>query len=177
MAKSFKQFLEEGKSISQKKAQFAKLLKRQEKYSPKSSEKPMKVADNDQPTSSRLGGGKRITPSNWLKPADKPNPWNKPKTPKPNKEKSVTPKPEKPKPVAKTPKTVVKSTKPKEGLAQKIDREKEKFKQGFRDRMSGPKKVASTVGSVVKPVAKVGGSILKGALKKQHITAYKPGNV
>ena len=64
MAKSFKQFLEEGKSISRKKAQMAKMVKRVAKSPAFSSEKPMKVADNDTPSSSRLGGGKRITPTN-----------------------------------------------------------------------------------------------------------------
>ena len=69
----FKQFLEESKQKSA-------MLKRQQKSSKKlpPNLKPMKVVDSDKPTGAkRLGGGKRITPSNWLKKPNTPDPWAK----------------------------------------------------------------------------------------------------
>lgn len=93
MAKEFKQFLEESKQKS--------AMLRKQKMS-KSSGPKLKVVDSDKPTSNRLGGGKRITPSNWLKKPNTPDPWKKPKPNKPSKpEKPVQKKPETKKPVQK----------------------------------------------------------------------------
>ena len=47
MAKSFKQFLEEGKSISRKKAQMVKMVKRVAKSPAFSSEKPRKTQNQE----------------------------------------------------------------------------------------------------------------------------------
>ena len=184
MAKSFKQFLEEGKSISRKKAQMVKMVKRVAKSPAFSSEKPMKVADNDTPSSSRLGGGKRITPSNWLKPSDKPNPWKQPKTPKPSKE--VSSKPSAPKPEVKKP--LIKPKKPGSTFAQKVDKAGEVAKQSVHAGLSRPKAIGHVVKSVAKPVlkttlgaAKVGGSVLssinKGIKHQAHSAASRQSKV
>ena len=160
MAKEFKQFLEESKQKS--------AMLRKQKMSSKKGIKPLKIVDADKPTGAkRLGGGKRITPSNWLKKPNTPDPWAK------SKEKKVAPKKE---PVKKEPvkKPVQQKVSKKPSAAERIKSANKKLNQkmagaadvakgAFHAGMERPKQVAHVVGSALKTTSRLAGTVAKGA--------------
>lgn len=158
MAKQFKQFLEESKQKSA-------MLRKQKTSSKKlpSSVKPLKVVDSDKPTGAkRLGGGKRITPSNWLKKPNTPDPWAK------SKEKKVAPKKEPVKKAAPVQKKI--SKKPSAAdriksankrLNQKIDSVSNLARGAVHAGLERPKQVAHVAGSVLKTTARLAGAVAK----------------
>ena len=162
MAKSFKEFLEESKQKS--------AMLRKQKMSSKTGVKPLKVVDSNKPTESkRLGGGKRITPSNWLKKPNTPDPWAK------SKEKKVAPKKE---PVKKAPvqKPVQQKVSKKPSAAERIKSANKKLNQkmdsaanvargAFHAGMERPKMIGHAVGSTLKTTSRLAGKVAGGVAR------------